>query len=180
MPRKSHRAELTETLIAWAGGEEAFYQATGIRKADQRHYVAERKGISLKRLRRAAEQVFATPPAFLPVVERQPLPDRISVSLKGKSGLYAFFSSAGSLVYFGKASDLYVEINQTLKRATPSILFKGTTKSKHSFREVTKFYSAYHVTRGDEDFRHDVEALILRAVLNDTFNLRVGYFKRQK
>lgn len=180
MPRKPYNVELLQTLIDWAGGDASFRDATGIRIPDQRHYVNGTKSISLKRLRRAAEQVFGTPPAFVPEVERQPLPDSLPGSLNGKPGLYAFFSSSGSLVYFGKATNLYAEINQTLKRNTPSILFRGTTKTQHKFRDVTKFYSAYHVPRGDSDFRHDVEALVLRAVLNDTFNVRVGYFKRQR
>lgn len=177
--RPSHAAELTKTLIEWAGGEDAFRKATKIRAADQRHYVKGTKRITLKRLRRAVEEVFGTPPGFVPLAERQPLPKAaLPHALRGRAGLYAFFSSSGSLVYFGKASNLLVEVNQTLRRKTPSILFKGTTKTRHAFREVVAFYSAYAITRGDAAFRHDVEALVLRGVLNDTFNMRVGYFKR--
>lgn len=176
--RRKKTIELLETLIDWAGGKQGFRDATGIRIQDQNHYLNNAKNITTKRLRRAAEQVFGTPPAFVALVERQRLPAQLPAALKQVPGLYAFYSSSGSLIYFGKASNLHFEINQTLGRRTPSILFEGRAKSRHTFREVTKFYSAYRIERGDEKFRHDVEALVLHAILNDSFNIRVGWFKR--
>lgn len=181
--RKSKSVEHLETLIEWAGGAKQFETLTEIRVGDQNHYLSGAKRVSMNRLRRAAEQVFGTPPAFVPVVERQALPTNLATlptALKGSPGVYALFSSSGSLLYFGKASDLLTEIKQTLGRPTPAVLVNGTAKEVYTFRDLSSYYSAYHVLRGDKDFRHDLESLAIRCVRRDTLNGVGGHFKRTK
>jgi hypothetical protein len=167
------------TLIDWAGGKDSFAEATGIRKSDQNHYLKARKKLTMKRLRRAAQQIFGEPPAFVPLVEREAIPAQLPMSLAGKSGLYALFSSSGSLLYFGKATNLRLEIGQTLGRQTPKILVNGTKLQKVPFRDVAAFYSAYEVARGDASFRHDAETLVLRTTRADTLNSVGGHFNRK-
>jgi hypothetical protein len=133
MGRASRSVELLQTLIEWAGGEAEFHTSTGIRVQDQRHYMKGNKRITLPRLRRATEQLFGVPPSFVSFAERAPLPAQLPAILNGKPGIYAFFSSAGSLVYFGKATTLRAEINQTLGRSTPSILFQGRQRGARHF-----------------------------------------------
>jgi len=55
--RKSPNIRLLETLIDWAGGQAAFARTTGIWRQDVTNY---RKGkpVALKRLRRAAQDLF--------------------------------------------------------------------------------------------------------------------------
>ena len=178
--RRTKNVEQLETLIAWAGGTNAFEVATGIRAADQRHYLAGTKNITSKRLERAAHQVFGTPPAFIPLAERVPLGATLPMYLAGKPGVYALFSSSGTLLYFGKATNLRVEMNQTLARRSPSRLVHGTTKTTQSFRSLSAYFSAYEVARGDGPFRHDIESLVLRVVRTDTLNSVGGHFQRKK
>jgi hypothetical protein len=115
------------------------------------------------------------------LVERQPIPVglKMPAALNGRAGVYALFSSSGTILYFGKATDLRVEIKQTLQRMTTTgFVLEGVKNGKHAFRTIATRYSAFAICRGDSDFRHDVEALILRMVINDTFNRNLGHFKR--
>jgi hypothetical protein len=176
--RPSRLKELLSTLIDWAGGPASFASSTGIRVSDQNHYLAGRKGLRTDRLRRAAQEIFGTPPAFLPIVEREELPAALPASLRGKAGVYALFSSSGSLIYFGKATDLFAEIRQTLGRYSPRTLVTGTAKITYRFRDLVAYFSAYEIQRGDAVFRHDVEALILRVARRDTLNTVGGHFGR--
>jgi hypothetical protein len=177
--RRKKTVELLETLIEWAGGADEFQRLTGIQKSDQKHYLKNAKNVTTKRLHNAAHQIFGTPPAFLPLVERAPVPGTLPASLNGKAGVYALFSSSGSLLYFGKATNLKLEIDQTLDRDTPKTLVAGTTLGKVAFREVATFYSAYEIARGDGSFRHDAETLVLRVTRRDTLNTVGGHFVRK-
>jgi hypothetical protein len=176
-PKKT--VELLATLIEWAGGADEFRRLTGIRKGDQNHYLASTKNIRTKRLHRAAHQIFGTPPAFLPLVERAPVAATLPATLNKKPGVYALFSSSGSLLYFGKATNLRFEIGQTLSRLTPKTLVGGTKVKKVTFRDVAALYSAYEVARGDSSFRHDAETLVLRVARRDTLNTVGGHFTRK-
>lgn len=178
--RRTRNVELLETLITWAGGTAVFEAATRIRSADQRHYLAGTKRMSSKRLERAAREVFGTPPAFVPLAERVAVGATLPMYLAGKPGVYAFFSSSGTLLYFGKATNLRVEMNQTLGRRSPKRLVHGTSKTTPTFRALAVYFSAYEVARGDASFRHDLESLVLRVVRADTLNSVGGHFQRTK
>jgi hypothetical protein len=82
------------------------------------------------------------------------------------------------LLYIGKATDLYAETRQTLKRQVQEVRpWKGSKRP--TFREVTQYVSAFTIARGDAEFRHDVEALFLKCVVNNTWNRNRGQFKRR-
>lgn len=178
--RRTKNVELLETLISWAGGRVLFQAATGIRSSDQRQYLSGTKRVTSKRLQRAAREVFGTPPAFVCLAERVPLGGKVPKYLAGKAGVYALFSSSGTLLYFGKATDLGAEMNQTLGRKSPKRLVQGTSKAAHTFRSLVAYFSAYEVARGDKLFRHDLESLVLRVVRADTLNSVGGHFQRTK
>jgi hypothetical protein len=173
--------EHLETLVTWAGGRTNFQKLTGISAANLSAYLSASKPISMARLHRCAEDILGVPPAFEVLVERELLPKALKdlpAAMSKRSGVYAFFSSSGTVLYFGKATNLLVEIKQTLKRTTPVRVLEGLKKTKPTFRDVATHYSAFAVCRGDAAFRHDVEALVLRVVVNDTLNRQLGHFKR--
>lgn len=171
--------EYLEQLIAWAGGAVPFRTMTKITQANLSDYRSGSKNIAWKRLRRATEQVMM--PAFHPLLEGHDL------MLKGfptvsdlprTPGLYALFDSAMRVVYYGKATSLYAEVGQTLKRRVGEV--RPWTGAKNlTFDEISTYLSAYTIARGDEMFRHDVEALGLRLMVNNTFNKNSGSFKRK-
>jgi hypothetical protein len=93
------------------------------------------------------------------------------------AGIYAFFDSAMRAVYYGKATNLYAEVRQTLRRKIKEV--RPWTGAKNlAFSHITTYISAYEIVRGDGDFRHDLEALFHRVFVNNTFNIKSGDFKR--
>jgi hypothetical protein len=101
-----------------------------------------------------------------------------SVSAIGRDpGVYALFDSARRAVYFGKATDLYAEVRQTLSREVSHVKSPVSAKKLH-FKDVSAYLSAYRIPRGDGTFRHDLESLVLRVMRNNTFNKNFGKFTR--
>ncbi|MCA9772719.1 MAG: hypothetical protein KC466_09955 [Myxococcales bacterium] len=120
------------------------------------------------------------PPAFVPIVEGFDLrggklpPQKL---LGPVSGVYALYDSAMRIIYFGKATNLYTEVRQTLNRAVQEV--RPWTGAKNlQFKDISSYLSAYSLSRGDRDFRHDVEAFALRLLVNNTFNKKGAGFKR--
>lgn len=181
MGRRAAKVEYLERLVEWAGGRGAFTQKTGIRAPDISSFLNGVKPISWKRLRRATEQVFGEPPAFVPVREGWDLftngPPRLA-DIGSDPGIYAFYDSAMRVIYFGKAMNLYAEVRQALGRHVAEVR-PWTGNHNLKFRDITHYLSAYTITRSDADLRHDVEALFLRVLVNNTFNKKGGHFIRK-
>ncbi len=181
MARPAATIEFLTKLVDWAGGRSAFCRLTNIRPPNLSAYLSGAKSISWKRLELAARHVFGEPPAFVPLVEGWDMSKGLpKVSQVGhEPGIYSFFDSARRTIYFGKATDLYAEIRQTLRRKATGIRdFRG--KRNLQFKTITAYLSAFRIIRGDADFRHDVENLGLNVLVNSTLNKHGGRFKRQK
>ncbi len=167
--------------MEWSGGRAKFCAKTGVRASNLSAYLAGTKKISFDRLESATKKVFGEPPAFQPVVEG------FNVAISGlptiaqlpkEPGIYALYDSAMRVIYFGKATSLYMEVRQTLKRAVAEV--RPWTGNKNlTFKDITTYLSAYRITRGDGKFIHDIEALGLRILVNNTFNKNGGSFKRK-
>lgn len=182
MGRKASTVEYLERLIEWAGGRPAFVAKTGIYAANVSSYLSGSKLISWKRLRTATEQVLGEPPAFVAVFEGWNLFEKgrpPKATITTAPGLYALFDSAMRVVYFGKATNLYAEVRQTLNRRVAEV--RPWTGAKNlAFDGIANYLSAYTIARGDATLRHDVEAFFLRVLVNNTFNKNGGHFIRTK
>jgi hypothetical protein len=181
MARSSATIEYLIRLIEWSGGKGPFCARTTITPSNLSDYLRGAKPISWKRLHSATSQVFGVPPAFEPVIEGydlevEGLPDLST--LPKDPGIYGLFDSAMRVLYYGKATSLYAEVRQTLKRRVAEV--RPWTGAKNlTLREITKYVSAYKIVRGDETFRHDIEVFGLRFLVNNTFNKNGGSFKRK-
>lgn len=167
-------------LVKWASGNKAFCDFTGVKQSNLSDYLAGKKKITWKRLESATKHVFGQPPAFQPLLEGYDLSaDGLPklAQLPKSPGIYALFDSAMRVIYYGKATSLYDEIRQTLKRRVAEVRPWKRDKGIR-FREITKYLSAYTIIRGDADFRHDIEAFGLRIMVNNTFNKNGAQFKR--
>lgn len=173
--RKPRQIETLQQLIDWAGGKKEFTERTGVQTGDINHYLNQNKKFSNRLLKKWAFEVCANPPRIIPLAEHLELPTTgpLPVQLAGKSGLYSLFDSAGRLLYFGMATNLRTEIAQTLGRNAPKF-YVGNGHQVWTFKDISVFYSAYEVLGGDQKFRRTLEALVLRTVINDTHNQRVG------
>jgi hypothetical protein len=180
MGRPSETLDHLARLVDWAGGRAAFCEQTGIRQQNLSAYLNGTKRISWQRLESATRAIFGTPPAFVPALEMHDLKSggAPSVAEIGRNpGVYALFDSAYRVVYFGKATDLYAEIRQTLDRKVTHVKSPLSAKAV-KFRDIAAYLSAYRTPRGDVTFRHDLESLVLRVVRNSTFNKNFGHFTR--
>ena len=173
--RRPRKIETLQQLIDWAGGKEAFTERTGVQTGDINHYLKQNKKFSDDLLRKWVFEVCSDAPRIVALAEHLELPASgpLPVMLSGKSGLYSLFDSAGRLLYFGMATDLRAEIAQTLGRNAPKF-YVGDGHQVWRFKDISVFYSAYEVLGGDQKFRRMLEALVLRTVINDTHNQRVG------
>ena len=181
MGRRAATIEYLERLVNWAGGRKALCDKTGIQQSNLSDYLQGKKPIRWNRLQSATQDVFGEPPAFHPIVEGYDLMAKgyPNVSeLPREGGLYALFDSSMRAIYYGKAKSLYTEVRQTLNRRVAEVR-PLTGSKKHTFWDITTYLSAYTIRRGDADFRHDIEALGLRLIRNNTFNKNSGSFKRK-
>jgi hypothetical protein len=181
MPRKAASVEYLERLIDWCGTRADFCSVTGINQSNLSAYLGGSKRIDWKRLKRCNEQLFGEAPAFIAEIEGYDLRDKGMPKLSHLSkanGMYALFDSAMRVIYYGKATNLYAEVRQTLSRHVAEVRPWTNTK-KLKFKDITAYISAYRFCRGDADFRHDVEALCHKFFVNNTFNQNGGTFKRK-
>jgi hypothetical protein len=181
MARRAATIEYLERLVDWAGGRAEFCAATGITQPNLSSYLSGNKPVAWKRLRTATSEVFGTPPAFVPVIEGYNLIEKGLPSLGDLPhvpGIYGLFDSAMRVLYYGKATSLYAEVRQTLRRKVADVR-PWVGKKNLTLREITAYISAYTIERSDDAFRHDVEAFGLRFLVNDTFNKNGATFKRK-
>jgi len=120
--RKSQTREFLDRLVEFAGGDPEFCALTGVLRPNLTAYRNGTKPISWKRLKKATQDVFGEPPAFIPLVEGLDLKEKPHLpGIADGAGLYGLFDSAMRLIYWGKATSLRVEIRQTLKRRVDEV-----------------------------------------------------------
>ena len=182
--RKKKEVEFLQLLVHWAGSRGEFCRRTGVLQPNLASYLGGSKNFTRDRLYEWTSRLFA--PVFHPLAEIRPLDDGVT-DLDGLIGVYALFDSSRRLVYFGQAkTNLMKEIRQTLQRsiAGGQTVWLGpdhkpqTTTPK--FKDFAHYISAYEIEGGDPEAIHDVEALILRLVVNSTMNAKTEKFKREK
>lgn len=116
---------------------------------------------------------------------------------KQKSGVYVFYDTRGKALYTGKTkAGLWNEINLAFRRKRPgqditlvyhpvnNVEFKAASERTRQPHEVNMYlyqlaayFSAYAVHEGMVDA---VEALLIRAFPNDTFNVRMEKIAKKK
>jgi hypothetical protein len=180
MGRRRATVEFLEKLVEFAGSRSAFCRVTRIQQPNLTAYLNATKPISWRRLKSAAGQVFGEPPAFVPITEGHDLRQnpRLAEILPAEEGVYGLFDSTMRLIYYGKATNLRAEVRQTLRRRVDEV-HPWTGRRNLTFRQISAFLSAYRIARGDAAFRHDIEALGLRLLVNNTFNRNGAFFKRK-
>jgi len=109
--------------------------------------------------------------------ELQRIPSNLN-ELTTDPGLYVLFDSAANVLYLGKATSLRAEVRQTLGRAVPvSIRFApNLNKNSHPKLKVIATHISLYVVRSPR-LRHNLEALLLRILANQTHNQNVGHFR---
>jgi len=106
---------------------------------------------------------------------------KLTTQLKDQyGGIYAFFDSAGELIYVGKTTNnLFTEIEARYigKKIKFRVISKqGKSKwNASSLKNVAQFMSAYGV---DKAFVTNVEALLTRLIINMASNIRIENFTR--
>ena len=108
------------------------------------------------------------------------LADKGIVASLGKAyGIYAFFDSAGKIIYLGKAEKqhLFPEMEQQYRCKTVPfrVIENGLSKWKYPvIKYIAEYVSAYSV---QPELISNVEALITRTIINNSTNLRAERFR---
>jgi len=169
-------------IAAWAASRSALSSLTGIAQSHWSNYLNGVTRMTYSTLKKAMTRMFGTPPAIVPIVESYSydpaVPNPVPVNIfTSEPGLYIFYDSSFRIVYVGKAKNLHSEIKQQLGKAAEgfrTLPVSGTPPRM----DLTRYISAFRLPRGDDDFRHDLEALLHRVVVNASCNKNVNKFKR--
>lgn len=106
------------------------------------------------------------------------LPLANKASICTHPGVYFIYDSAGNCVYIGQAKNLRTEVSQRLsaKKLRHGIWRDRKLKrTRYAVKDVAAFVSTYRVD--SPRLRHNLEALFLRAVINQTQNAKLGKFR---
>jgi DNA-binding XRE family transcriptional regulator len=102
--------------------------------------------------------------------------ENLKTKLKGKHGLYIYYSSTGESLYLGKTeASLYAEAKQRLKAKPNRPVFQPVKGYHLQMGAMARFISAYEVTIPAAV--KNLESFMLRAFSNDLRNRNGGNFK---
>lgn len=180
MGRKKDPAIVLNALVGWAGKKPEFCKRTGFLPGNLAWYLQGKRPITMERVGKAAADWFGNPLAAMQQMEWVPI-DAVKPfkeKLGSDPGIYALFDSSYRLVYVGKATRMYAEVRQTLRRKVDGI--RAGKNSKVTFGEITSFVTTYSFPQGSMAFVEDLEAMLLRTSINHTFNQNTGKFKVQQ
>ena len=99
--------------------------------------------------------------------EVKPLPKPLS-KITTAPGIYALYDHNFELLYVGQAKNLRAEVSQTLNRTIPGLV-------GHKIKSRVHYCSLYVIH--NPKIRHNIEALIIRIVGHQTYNIDVERFK---
>ena len=150
----------------------AFARACGKSYANMSGYLSGRIVPGRKVVRDCARDLFSWDVESLE--EIAPLKE---VLLPEDPGVYVLYDSAPHVLYVGQAKSFKTEVEQTLSREmSHSIRFGlGLPKSTCTLRDLAHYVSLYLIP--DPRGRHNVEALLIHVLINQTYNRRLETFR---
>jgi transcriptional regulator with XRE-family HTH domain len=169
--RQSTEVEFLRTLRRLMGLNQAeFAKACGKRQSNMSAYLSGQSQPGKKVLASCVRHLFEW--AVQPIREIEPIP-RLN-DLPKTAGLYILYDSAGAILYVGKAKNFRAEVRQTLGRRLPEPLRFGPKLSKRRpfLRDVAFRLSLYEIL--SPRLRHNLEAMFLRSIANQTHNSNIG------
>jgi hypothetical protein len=137
-------------------------------------YLNGKKPIGLRALRSAVSHLSewsAIPDKTMIAVEKK-------TSISTEPGIFFMYDSSGNCVYLGQAKNLKTEVSARLntKKLRHGIWRDRNLKRKrYQMTEVVEYITTFKVV--SPRLRHNLEALFLRTVINQTQNSKLGNFK---
>jgi hypothetical protein len=159
--------ELTGTNV------KQFAALTGKKPSNVSDYLSGKKRVQKGALKSAIKHL--TEWAVMEDVTMLSLDNKNTVSTE--PGIYFIYDSAGNCVYLGQAANLKTEVNLRLKAKT---LRHGIwrdpklKRTRYKIEEVAAFVTTFIIK--SPRLRHNLEALFLRTVINQTQNAKLGRF----
>ena len=91
-------------------------------------------------------------------------------------GVYMLYDSGCNLLYLGQAKTFSIEVPQTLNDLhVPMRCNRNLNWSYIPIRELATHLSLYKIE--SKRLRHNIEALLLRVISNQTYNSNIGHFQ---
>jgi len=169
--RQPKHVEFLQTLHTLTGFNQSdFAEACGQHPSNMNKYLTGQLQPGKRVLLSCVRHLFEW--AVQPLMEIQPIPENLN-SLPETAGVYILYDSAGNILYVGKATKFRAEVRQTLGRRLVALRFGPTLgKKKPLLRHVAVRLSLYEISSAR--LRHNIEAMFLRAVANQTHNSNIG------
>lgn len=151
-----------------------FAKLIGKKESNTSDYLRGAKAVGLGVLRSAIRHIsewrIVEDVTMLPIAQR--------ASVCSHPGVYFIYDSAGNCVYIGQASNLKTEVSARLstKRLRHGIWRDPTLKlTKYRIIDVAAYVTTFRVD--SPRLRHNLEALFLVTVINQTQNRKKGKFR---
>jgi len=172
--RPKYREFLTTLQELTGTNNDQLAKLTGKKSANISAYLSGAKSVGKSSAQSAARHLsewhVSEDCMMLPVKERK--------KICADPGIYFVYDSGGSCVYVGQASNLRKEVSARLtsKKMRHGIWRdKSLKRTRYSIESVAAFITTYRVD--SPRLRHNLEALFLRTVINQTQNAKLGKFK---
>ena len=180
MPRQAKSVEFLNKLKDVLGIESnrEFAAACGQYESNMSTYLGGTRVPGRKVLRdcvkNSARSIFGW--EIHPLLEVELVPTR-QRHFPNSGGVYVLYDSAGNVLYIGKAKSFRAEVWQTLGRSIPVGMRFGPNmkKSKPTISDLATYISLYEID--DARLRHNIEALLIRVLINQTHNSNIANFK---
>ena len=162
-------------LITEIKTKRAFAKACGKGENHMNQYLNDEVEPGEKVLLDCIKNLFECRVAALMEMEEIPK-DLKTLSLPSEPGVYVLYDSSGNVLYVGKTENFERRVKETLvnKETQVEMQIGKKTKKKLKMRDLATNLSLYKID--SETVRHNLEALLLRVLINQTHNKKVGEF----
>lgn len=148
-------------------------QRCGQAESNMSAYLNGKKRPGIGVLRKSLENLYEW--KINPKYEMVEIPE--AKDLPESGGVYILYDSAGRVLYVGQAKTFRTEVQQALKKQVETGMRFGPKlrKSRPQIRKLARYLSLYEIE--SERLRHNLEALLIRVVINQAHNQNIGHFE---
>ena len=173
--RKPINVEFLNTLMKISGIEKRreFARRCGQSESNMSDYLNGKKLPGIGVLRKSLRQLHEW--RITPIREVDEIPKNRDLPESG--GVYVLYDSAGNVLYVGQAKEFRAEVPKALEKTVQAAKRFGPKlqQGKPRIGDLAKYLSLYEIE--SERLRHNIEALLIRVIINQTHNRNLGHFE---
>ncbi len=150
-----------------------FAQRCGQAESNMSAYLNGKKRPGIGVLRKSLQKLYEW--EITSKCEMEEIPE--AKDLPESGGVYILYDSAGNVLYVGQAKTFRTEVQVALKKQVESGMRFGSRlrKTRPQIRDLARYLSLYEIE--SDRLRHNLEALLIRVVINQAHNRNIGHFE---